>query len=248
MRTFDFYEFAALLTPGAVLLIGLTVLFPSLAPTVNGKDVTFGNLGVFVVLAYAVGHVVQALGGIIENRLLWRLTAAGARPTDWIRRGTGYLLAPAQRETLKAQLQPKLGLAQPVDMGTIGKDDWDGLVRQVYAAVEGGGRTARVDIFNGTYGLCRGIATSLVMLLIALVASGVVYAYHHHTVIARGDAHGLVVGLALVGASVLVLHRMYSFGRYYARELFVQFLQLPLPEGSGSTGTSSDEKTKGATT
>jgi len=233
MKTFDFYEFAALLTPGAVLLIGLTLLLPGLAPSVNAKDTTFGDLGVFVVLSYAIGHVTQALGAILEPRV-WALTGGGVRPTDWVRTGRGRLLAPSQHETLKEHIQPKLGLAQAVDIDKIDKRAWDDVVRQIYAAVEASGHTTRIDIFNGTYGLCRGIATSVFVLLLAFIASGVGVALKGHGVAATLP-QDVALGLGLVIVEGLLLHRMQRFGRYYARELFVQFLQLPLPDATGQT-------------
>jgi hypothetical protein len=35
-----------------------------------------------------------------------------------------------------------------------------------------------------------------------------------------------------LAVAIAALYRMHRFGRHYARELFVQFLQLAMPEGA----------------
>jgi len=42
MKTFDFYEFAGILVPGAVLLFGLVQLIPGLAAALGGKELVVG--------------------------------------------------------------------------------------------------------------------------------------------------------------------------------------------------------------
>jgi ABC-type Fe3+ transport system permease subunit len=65
-RTFDFYEYAGVIVPGAVLMLGLCFLFPD-ARDMLGKDgLTFGEFGVFVIVAYAVGQLVQGIGNFID--------------------------------------------------------------------------------------------------------------------------------------------------------------------------------------
>ena len=46
-----------------------------------------------MVLAYVVGHLIQALGNLIEQ-LFWALQ--GGMPTDWLRTNRHQLLAPTQ--------------------------------------------------------------------------------------------------------------------------------------------------------
>src|SRR5262249_34772860 len=67
MKTFDFYEFAALLTPGAVLLYAVSRICPEAAPFIEAKGFTLGDLGLFIMLAYVAGHLVQAFGNLIER-------------------------------------------------------------------------------------------------------------------------------------------------------------------------------------
>src|SRR5206468_10104956 len=82
------------------------------------------------------------------------------------------------------------------------------MVGEVYSVVVDAKRASRVDIFNGNYGLMRGLSAAILVLLIASAAT----------------ARGLPVAAALVLALLLALQRMHRFSRHYARELFVQFV------------------------
>jgi hypothetical protein len=81
-------------------------------------------------------------------------------------------------------------------------------VREVYSVVAASGKATRVDSFSGTYSLLRGLAAALLVLLVGAAL--------------------LDKGLPTVGALAvlfgLALHRMHRFGRYFALELFVQYL------------------------
>jgi hypothetical protein len=81
-------------------------------------------------------------------------------------------------------------------------------VREVYAAVADAKRAGRVDTFNGNYGLMRGLAAAILVLLIAAMAVG----------------KGLLVAGAFAIMFLLALQRMHRFGKHYAMELFIQFL------------------------
>ena len=214
MRSFDFYEFAGVVAPGAVALLGITLVHPELLHArVNLGDITVGGFGVFAILAYVAGHLVQGLGNAIEWAW-WRLW--GGLPTDWVRTSRHQLLAMAQVRTLEAQLGPKLGLLDPPEISSLDARAWFGITRQIYAAVQGAGRANRVDVFNGNYGLFRGVAAALVVVVgLELIA--------HRT----QNRIALVIGLVTIG---LALYRMHRFGRHYGQEVFMQFLQLPLPK------------------
>src|SRR5258708_7486010 len=97
MKTFDFYEFTGILVPGALMLVGILLVYPQVN-IVFPSALTVGDLGLFVVIAYAAGHVVQAIGNGVEQ-VLW--LALGGRPTDWVRTGVHPLLADEQLQILK---------------------------------------------------------------------------------------------------------------------------------------------------
>ena len=66
-KQFDFYEFAGIVMPGAILLVGLTQVSPKIAAIIPSKDMSLGSLGLFLILAYATGHLLQAAGNLVES-------------------------------------------------------------------------------------------------------------------------------------------------------------------------------------
>jgi len=213
MKTFDFYEFAGVLAPGAVTLFGVSLICPNLNVALHSKEFTIGDLGLFVILAYVAGHLTQAIGNIVVEQLWWKV--CGGMPTDWVRSGKGKLLPEIQVKALEEQIPAKLGLSQPVQLEKMADKEWFGVTRQIYAAVAAQSRAGRVDIFNGNYGLNRGIAAALLILSVLALFNSL--------------CSWKTVFLLLVGASIAV-YRMDRFGKHYARELFIQFLQMPGPE------------------
>lgn len=211
MRQFDFYEFTGILAPGATVLTGAVFLFPGWGLPTLIKDTSVGGLGVFVVLAYVLGHLVQAVGNGIESAW-WKLW--GGMPTDWLRTKPDRLLAPSQITALEKAVKERLGL-DDLQIAHSNAGQWYAVTRQVYAEVAGAGRAARIDVFNGNYGLNRGIGAGLVVVLvIALINWPVDWTF----------AGGVTAALSLA------IYRMHRFARHYAREVFVQFLQLPARE------------------
>lgn len=209
MKQFDFYEFAGILAPGSLFLAGVVYLWPDAFRFDSFKDVSVGGLGIFVLLAYASGHLVQAVGNVIEW-LWWKMF--GGMPSDWVRTAPDSLLAPTQAERLRLLLREKLHLDVPEQLNSLSRAAWFSITRQVYAAVNAAGRTQRIDTFNGNYGLHRGLmAAALVLAALALFKEPV--------------AFPLPIGFLVVAGIASV--RMHRFAKHYARELFVQFLQLP---------------------
>lgn len=80
MKKPTFYEQVGIVIPGAVFLFGLLFYFPPLRDLLAKDNVTVGQLGIYVLLSYAAGNLVAALGNLGEN--LWLL--AGGMPTDWL--------------------------------------------------------------------------------------------------------------------------------------------------------------------
>ncbi|HZP00482.1 MAG TPA: hypothetical protein VFD30_09330 [Terriglobia bacterium] len=215
MRTFDFYEFAGVIAPGTVVLWGAALLQPKFRTLLISKDLTVGGLGLFVILAYVAGQLVQAVGNGVET-VWWRLW--GGMPTDWIRTGRGSLLSEPQAKALHEHLGSRLKLQLPASMREISAKAWMGVTRQVYAAVAAQGRAGRIDTFNGNYGLNRGIVSSLLVLSALAIVSHCAYWRQ---------------ALLCLAIAAVALSRMHRFGKHYARELFIQFLQLPDQHLSG---------------
>lgn len=217
MKTFDFYEFTGILVPGAVTLVGVLLIYPQFHTTFFSSDISVGDLGLFVVLAYAAGHLTQAVGNGIA--WLWWQAWQGM-PTDWVRTRHHHLLAESQVRALQAKLSSELNEQTMIDAATLTSRSWYSLTRQIYAALAAQSRSSRVDMFNGNYGLNRGIASAL------LIGMGLLLFVH-------GFIYWQTILIILVSVGV-ALYRMHRFGVLYAREVFVQFLQLPESESSAT--------------
>ena len=72
------------------------------------------------------------------------------------------------------------------------------------------GHAKRIDTFNANYGLCRGLAASLLVLLFVNLIC---------------NFKGWQIHVILSALCCLAIYRFYRFGIIYARELFVEFLQ-----------------------
>jgi hypothetical protein len=130
-------------------------------------------------------------------------------------------LADGQVEELERDLSVKLDLPAGATISKQTTESWEAIARQIYAAVVTGAQTARVDIFNGNFGLNRGIGTAILILLLALLGRDVVQGG-----ISNIFAHWTIV-IALIVADGLSWYRMRRFAKAYARELLVQSIQMP---------------------
>jgi len=228
MRQLDFYEFAGILAPGTVLLFGISQIYPSLALRFDAEGLALGEFGIFVILAYVAGNLTQAIGNGVE--WAWWGLFKGP-PTEWIRTGRGGLVAVPQAEALPQALAVLLRLEMRDTVTSMSRSQWFTIAQQMRAAVSGAGRSRRLDVFTGSYGMFRGIASSLLVLTV-LVAS----------------RYGLAqwgIALALLLATGLALIRMHRFGRHYATELLTQFLQLAAEKGSVARQPTSAVQTGG---
>jgi hypothetical protein len=209
MKKFDFYEFTGVLAPGAVAVYGLARIYPELGILVRDEKVSFGELGLLLILAYVAGHLIQTFGNLIEW-IWWK--CAGGWPSDWVRARNRDIIATAQWKVLPAKIRDALHIKCPDDLSTLSDDEWKPITRQIYAAVRKAGRAERIDIFNGNYGMLRGVAASLIVVLVAAF---------NDIESERWKLYGALFVMAL-----LALIRMHRFGVHYARELFVQFIGM----------------------
>jgi hypothetical protein len=89
---------------------------------------------------------------------------------------------------------------------------WSPVFRQIYSDVEKNGKPARGDIFNGNYGLNRGLCAAALALSVAIIIL---------------STSNWQVSLGLLAVSSVYLYRTHRFGVHYAREILNQFLLLP---------------------
>jgi hypothetical protein len=174
-------------------------------------------------MAYVAGHLVQSFGNLIE--LIWWKCARGW-PTDWVRTRRHDILALAQWNILPARIRELIRIECSDSLATFTEKDWKSITRQVYASVRKAGRAERVDVFNGNYGMFRGIAASLVIILAAACLDA--------------EKHNWRLYGSLLVMLGLALMRMHRFGVHYSRELFVQFLNTE-PNEATETGKKKED-------
>lgn len=203
-KEFSFYEFAGVLAPGAVVLFGLGLVLQPFASFRSPAEFQLGGLGIFVVLAYVAGHLTQAIGNFVEW-LYWK--PWGGMPSEWVLHGR--LLSTGQIQRLAQAANTNCGIT---NLSSVDRKGWYAVVREMNARLVAANRTGRLDIFNGNYGLARGIAAAMSVVLVATVWTQ-----------GRGK---LSADLALAAGFLVALYRMHRFGVHYARELFAQYLDL----------------------
>lgn len=249
---FNFYDFVGILAPGTLTLVGLSAVYPSLDLVGQTEDISAGEFGLLLILSYVAGHMTQAVGAKVSDiwwgvfgpaQTAWEAgrtrledrAARGAKPiegepTEWVRTNVGGLLAAKQHEALPGHLSSKLRLSID-DLGSIPKADWRNIVRQVYATVQAAGRSVRVDLFHANYAMFRGLIAGLLIVGAALWTS-----LPADKPLPRSTS---TIAAFLVLGLVLSVQGMHRYGWFYARELFVQFLQVP----SGGEAGGSDSNT-----
>lgn len=159
----------------------------------------------FLLIAFATGHLLAALGNGIET-VYWR--TRGGMPTSWVVGRNPRLLSPVQIVKLEAAVHKRFGLdIEP--LSNISRRAWFPIVRQIYSEVERDDHAKRVDAFNGTYGLNRGLCGAMLALAVG-------------SIIIQPARWPVSLGLAVL--SGIYLSRMHRFGVDYARELYIQFL------------------------
>jgi hypothetical protein len=208
MKKLSFYEQVGIVTPGAVFLFGLIFYFPELKEVFAKDGFSVGGLGVYVIISYASGHLLAALGNGIE-KIWWYFF--GGMPSNWVIGSKPRLLSTTQIYKVETLIAARFGLKISPLSELVAKD-WFPIFRQIYSDVEKNGKPNRADTFNGIYGLNRGLCSA------TLALSGVI--------IVRFLSQW-VIGLVLFLISLAYLYRMHRFGVHYAREIYNQFLLLP---------------------
>lgn len=207
MKEFNFYEFVGFLVPGGVLVSGSLLIIPGSNKFLEANGITFGEFGLLLIVAYAMGHLVQSIGNAIEW-VWWKIL--GGMPTDWVRNGKHALISEVQINKLKDKLRADCELDLPQDLKQLSAKNWYSVVRQIHATIDREGIGDRVATFNGNYAINRGVAAALLALIVIgfLLGDGL-----------KSQVYTTIV--ILFGCSLMRMHR---FGVHYARELMVKFL------------------------
>lgn len=209
-KEFTFYEFVGVISPGMVFLLIVAYIFPDFCDSSGIRDISIGGLGVVVIIAYVLGHLIQSIGNLVEKIWWWFF---GGMPTNWIiKENKKSYLSPEQIIVFPDKISTILKIKPKKSITAYDSDEWFGITRQIYAAVSQAKAANRVDTFNGNYGFFRGIASSLFAGLLVFIVE-------------RGWCQWQLITIVAF-LFVLAIARMHRFGKHYARELFVQFLQI----------------------
>ncbi|PPQ20531.1 hypothetical protein CV770_03915 [Bradyrhizobium sp. AC87j1] len=211
-RQANLYEQAGILIPGATLVALLALLWPEARAQIVHTSISIGAFGVVLVVGYASGQLVAALGNMVDI-VYWKLW--GGLPSTWIVGPHPKLLSSAQLRKLDEMVRNELSIiCAPTSEQT--PKDWFPISRQIYSYVEAHRRPARLEAFNGSYGMNRGLcASSWCYAIVAYSAS----------------SENATYSICAAFAGAIYLYRMHRFGVHYARELYVQFL-TPAPAKS----------------
>jgi hypothetical protein len=201
----SFYEQIGIVIPGSILVFGLALYYPELQILTAKDGMSVGELGLFVLIAYAGGHLIAAIANALEG-LFWEIL--GGMPSNWVTNDPPELLSVQQIENLRTKVATRLNVT--IDkMEGLDRKTWWPISRQIYADVAKSGKPDRIDAFNGNYGLNRGLASACLILVVVSFA-------HAHW----------MIGAGLLLAAATYSYRAYRFGVHYARELYLQFLVL----------------------
>ena len=81
MMKMSFYEQVGIVIPGSILVFGLVLYYPELQILTAKDGMSVGEFGLFVLIAYAGGHLIAAIANALEG-LFWGIL--GGMPSDWV--------------------------------------------------------------------------------------------------------------------------------------------------------------------
>lgn len=202
---FDPYEFIAVAIPGALPTLTISILVPEVAAIILANGVDLGSFGIFLIVSFVVGHAVQLVGNVIEQI------------EGLVTFGTIDLAVRDERRPMHSEQWDRfcvdLAEAGISTAAGITSKTWPGIRREVYARLLAYGRTDRIDMFNRTYGLCRGMVAG------AAISAGM-------TFLLGGEDAWQWSAMIVVLLALPLYMRMRRFSRHYFNEVVSQFLSL----------------------
>lgn len=204
MNKLSFYEQVGIVIPGALFLTALIIFSPSVVPGLMISDISIGEFGVFLLIAYATGHAVAAVGNIVEKIWWW---FQGGMPSNWVILKRPAILSEAQCTNLILRIKEVCNL-DVSSLNGMNRADWEPIFGQIYR-YSLSKSLLRIETFNGNYGLNRGLASALISAA---------------AIIAIIDPMSWKICLVLMAISLVYLYRMNRFGVHFAREVFFAFL------------------------
>lgn len=201
---FDPYEIGGFIAPGSVVALLILREAPSLRDLI-GTQTGWGDLGLFVIAAFVLGHMIGAVGSLAYQAAF----PHGRLPTDWVRNENQRLITAAQRRALTARVSAMEGT--PVDLAEIDAASWHAMAERAYLRLHAAGRSDRIDVQTRNFAVVRNLTVAFALWLLWLL------------LMHRDEALLIVLMLALMAAAVAWLR---AFGIEYARTLLLAFIDL----------------------
>lgn len=203
-KYFNQFELKSIIIPGGYAL--LSFLLVSNQDFGNFVEkIRLGGFALFVFLSFVLGHLINSLSYFLET-VFWRLL--DGMPTDWIfgtnrtKKKWVCILTENKKLILDDLLQKRLA----INVDNISSIEFRSVVHQLRLYIPDN-KLFRTIEHNTNYCLHRALCTVSILLACHFLL-----------------LQNWIISLILIVCSSLFLYRMYKFGIYYARELFLQFI------------------------
>ena len=207
MRTFSIYEFGGILAPGSIVLIAAMFFFPQFGVILSKQNLSVGDLGIFVILAYVAGQLIQTVGNFLEM-VIWKLF--GGWPQTWLLKSRALALDSSQLERLRESVKNDFDFKIPERDSHVFRKSWLTISREIHVKLLRKKEGKRLEIFNGYYGLNRGVSAAFLSIAVFLT-----FREPHNPL--------YLIFFSLAG---LAAYRMYRFSIHFSRELIYQYLSM----------------------
>jgi hypothetical protein len=197
-KEFSFYEFVGILVPGVTLLFFTEMIIEVVYSKIILDFTKIGESVIFLIIAYGIGHILQAVGNIFEY-FFWKVF--GGMPTQWLTRKNIFaiqLFDEVQTEKVKHKAFTQFGEKAGKDYG-MDIYNWLSLKDKI--------TEKRIDLFNANYSLFRGLVVTFYILAF------VVLSYL-----------GWKLMLIPLVLGIMSNYRMFRFAKLYAKEVFRSYL------------------------
>lgn len=230
---FNTYDFLGYIVPGALVLWVTTILFNDILeiPFIINPTGDFGESAIFLVISYFIGHLVQAYGNIIEQRLkekIWK----GFPSNRLLKEGdTSY------SEGFRKKLQNVLTRFFDIDTEKIPNDlssekrsELENRRRQelfnlAYVFIVQKGIAGHTEAFNGIYGLYRGLIGGAILSEVIFLIGTIKYIFTTVFISSEWKKFVLFISLTLFFeiCRKTFYKRLERFGNRFADSVYQNF-------------------------
>lgn len=241
----NFQDLVIYLIPGAItVLVGYWFVLAFVSPSLGVDIVSWGALAILLILSYAIGNVVQALGNGLEAYYERRW---GGKYSDLLLRNQGSDLSDALRTELVQRIQTVFKVVVPVgpyEDTPQGRRQRKAEARArheafhlCYSLILQEDAAQHAEIFQGLYGLYRGLLTAAALGMVASLAIAakqlVLHALQANAIALPSGAFYRIDSTQLITAVLLLVgflcvwpllaQRLKRFARHYATAVYESF-------------------------